>query len=391
MERIYLDYNATSPLHPVVCAEIMRVAADHLGNASSRHSYGRRARTIIENARAQIAELFGVAVDEIYFTSGGTESNNLVMSSCGAIGPVTVSAIEHASILEPFRRLLNTRREQRAEFRVLAVDAIGQVVDAHDENVQQVGADSPSPSERNGILSVQWVNSETGVVQDLERIASVARARRQLFHTDGAQAFFRLPTRMAALGVDAATITAHKSFGPQGVGVLYLRRGIVLEPLCVGGPQERRVRPGTENVLAIHGMGVLAKLARSEELWPLDELRVKRAEFWSELATIERITRITPEAGSFPGVLCVALPDLSADVVLSRLDQLGIAASSGSACAAGGQEPSHVLKAMGLPEDLQRGALRFSFGGEISREQLRTAAARTSQVVRDLRRAQSVR
>ena len=231
---------------------------------------------------------------------------------------------------------------------------------------------------------MQWVNNETGRIQDLPGLRKLAPDAR--IHTDGAQGFFRQSATVDELGVDAATLTAHKSFGPLGVGVLYLRTGVVLDPLCTGGPQERRLRPGTENLTAIHGIGALARLARTEELWPRDTLVRLRDALWAEIEAIPGLELVTDMANSFPNVLAVTLDDLDADTVLMRLGMAGVAASSGSACSAGTHKASTVLRAMGVPDRRIRGALRFSFTANNTVDELAMAGRTLGTVVAELRR-----
>ena len=374
--RIYLDYNSTTPLHPRVREAIHEVLGQ-VGNPSSLHGHGRCARRLVEEARERVAGYLGVDPAELYFTSGGTESNNLVATGLAPrLGSLWISATEHPSLMEPARRLWRSGLKGNR----LPVDAEGRLRDDALEGIEIEG----------GLVSIQWVNNETGVIQDLDRWREAVHARGALLHTDGAQGFFRLPDPVLSRGIDAATITAHKSFGPLGVGVLYLRRGGVVNPLLAGGPQERQVRPGTENLPAIHGLGVLAELAAAADLWPREGLvaAARRFRGWvGEIPGVRFVTPdVTPDGGAFPNTLSLTLEGLDAATVLVRLDLAGISASSGSACSSGAREPSRVLAAMGVPDAELRGALRFSWGPDTPLADLEHTAHRLARIVRDLSR-----
>lgn len=339
------------------------------GNPSSVHCFGRDSRDLIETARERVARLMGAHADEVFFTSGGTESNNIFLTGCpDADRPLWITPFEHPSVLEPCR-------EQWAASRpggLLPGNGDGQ-------------ASIPAGVE-DAWASVQWVNNETGVIQPLTELSRTLHAQGAIVHTDGAQGFFRNSATVDELGVDAATLTAHKSFGPVGVGVLYLRRGTILDPVYRGGPQERSLRPGTENLLAIHGLGVLASVARDEELWPLQQLRTLRERLLDSIRAIAGLSVLTPLDHSFPNVISCSVEDLDSDTMLFRLDRVGVAASSGSACSAGTGVPSSVLKAMGVEDARLSGAIRFSFTPATSGEELDQAGAAFRGVVEGLRR-----
>ncbi|MFQ5653403.1 MAG: cysteine desulfurase family protein [Planctomycetota bacterium] len=372
--EIYLDHNATTPLDPEVREEMERLLRDCHGNPSSLHGPGRAARRIVEEARERLADSLGAEAGEVYFTSGGTESNNLMILGVeDRLQPLYTTAVEHPSVLEPARR----RWRQGVPGGLLEVDGEGRLRE-----------ETPGDEERyrGALVSIQWVNNETGVIQDLPRWCRHFQERGAVVHTDGAQGFFRLPHTIGELGVDAATVTAHKSFGPVGVGALYLRRGLIVDPVFCGGPQERKVRPGTENILAIHGMGVLADIAGRRRLWPEEAMRRKSRRLRDLLSALPGIRILTPQEGSFPNTISVAFADLEAETLLVRLDMEGIAASSGSACSSGAREPSHVLRAMGVPDREIRGAVRLSSGPETTVEMLEQATARLGAIVGELRR-----
>ncbi len=371
---IYLDHNATTPLH----SEVARVLRQHLeeplvGNPSSLHRPGRRGRALIEEAREELSLLLGVDPSELYFTSGGTESNNaMLLGIAESDQPLWISATEHPSVREAAKK----RWAQGAPGGELPVTESGLL----DMKIRSYGWDFDG-----ALVSLQWINNETGTIQLLRDWVDWFHQQGAVVHTDGAQGFFRLPDKVPELGVDAATITAHKSFGPTGVGALWVRRGLVLDPILRGGPQERKVRPGTENLLAIVGIGALAELCQRESLWKLSELSRKAEEFRTRLSSIPGLRVISPIDDHYPNCISVALGDLVAETILVRLDLEGIAASSGSACSSGAREPSHVLAAMGVPEAEIQGALRFSLGPQNSEAELSFVVDRLRAIVEELR------
>lgn len=369
--RIYLDYNATSPVHPLVCKELVSALGGFHGNPSSPHREGRLARDLLEEARSQVAACLGVEPDEVYFTSGGTEGNNIA----AALGETTgatffTTSVEHPSMLEPARRRWR-RGLPGAELRV--------------NHAGVVGVESLSAVPPGAVVSIQWINNETGVVQDLATLSRAVKARGAIVHTDGSQGFLRVPCSMADLGVDSATISAHKALGPGGIGALYLKRGVLADPVLLGGAQERRVRPGTENVLGACGLGRLAALASGEGLWDWDRIAELRAGFVAQLLAIPGAELNAPSEITLANTVSLALDGLHAETVLAHLDRAGVAASSGSACARGESRPSHVLKAMSRPDTAIRGTLRFSFGPGTSGDDLVTAATTLRRIVETLR------
>ncbi len=370
---IYLDANSTTPLHPRV-REALADALSDFGNPSSIHQLGRRARERVETAREQVAGAFGVEPDEILFTSGGTEANNLLIHSALTEGRGWISSVEHDSLWQPWIDRLRDGGLRARDFE-LPVDATG----------GHLPIDLPPSESETDWVSLQWINNETGRFQPLAALVQSYQRLGYRVHSDGAQGFFRVPVSISELGLDAATITAHKSFGPLGIGALYLRRGALLDPILRGGPQERRVRPGTENLLGIVGIGELARLSGEEELWPRDQLKKKSELFREALSSIEGCFPTLPVDQTYPSVVHVTFDDLDADTLLWKLDMSGVCASSGSACSAGTGKPSRVLQAMGLPDRRIRGALRFSFTPWTTAEELNNAAKTLHTIVRQLR------
>lgn len=338
---LYLDHNATAPVRPEAAAAVAEVLGA-VGNASSVHAFGRAAHRTLEEAREAVAALVGAAPAGVVFTSGGSEANNLAIRGCGRSRAV-VSAVEHDSVLGAAPAAARAR-----------VDGDG-VADLDDLTRLLDEADGPA------VVSLMLANNETGVLQPVAEAAAIAHARGALVHCDAVQAAGRTPIDMAALGIDLLTLSAHKIGGPQGVGALVLAPGVEIQPLIGGGGQERRRRPGTENLPGIAGFGAAARLAAAE--YPAF------AAVASLRDGLEREIRSTaPDAVVFgagvPRVAntsCLATPGLSAETQVMALDMAGIAVSAGSACSSGRVEPSHVLTAMGAG-DLAACAIRVSFG-----------------------------
>lgn len=339
---IYLDWNATAPLRPEARAALVD-SLDLLGNPSSVHGFGRRARRAVEDARAKVAALVGAPPSQVVFTAGGTEANNLALRATG-LARRLVLATEHASVLEALPGVAT-----------IPVQADGRVdLDA----LRPLLAEGPGPA----LVAVQAANNETGVIQPLGEVAALARAHGAILHSDGVQVAGRLPVDLASLGVDLFTLSAHKIGGPQGVGALVVSPRVGLDPLLRGGGQERRQRAGTENVAGIAGFGAAAAAA------------LRDLDTYAGLAGLRdrlegRLLDAVPEAVVFgrgaprlPNTTCVALPGVPAETQLMRFDLAGIAVSSGSACSSGKVKASHVLLAMGAGPDLAGSAIRVSLG-----------------------------
>jgi cysteine desulfurase len=339
---IYMDYNATVPIRPAAAAAVT-AALGLGGNPSSVHVHGRAARRLIENARAQVAAAIGALPQEIVFTSGATEANNLVLAGSGR-QRILVSAIEHDSL-----------RTGGRDLELIPVSATG-VVD--------LGALSAmlARTSRPALVSVMLANNETGVIQPVAEAARIAHQHGALMHCDAVQAVGRLPVDVRALDVDLLSLSAHKIGGPAGVGALFVRDGLDLAPLLSGGGQERGRRAGTENISGIAGFGAAADMV------------VQELTFGERLADLRdmletRIRAARPEALIFgaeaprlANTLCVALPGVGAETQVMALDLAGVAVSAGAACSSGKLKPSAVLTAMGAPPELASAAIRVSFG-----------------------------
>jgi cysteine desulfurase len=371
VNRIHLDHAATTPLAAEVLEEMLPYLTTTQGNPSSVHASGRAARSAVDAARDRIAAVLGCAQREIIFTGSGTEADNLALRGVlerwsGERGRhIVVSAIEHDAILETARHL--------EEAGVATVTIAGCDRDC------RVTPDSVAAAVTAGtvLVSVMLVNNETGAVQDVAAIAEAVHRRnpRTLVHTDAVQALGRLPLRPETLGVDLLSISAHKIYGPKGVGALWVRHGVALAAQSTGGGQERNRRSATENVAGITGFAAAAELAERARI---DET-ARQADLCARLvAAVEMAVPdaiVTGAGAKAAGFASFALPGVRSDVLLAALDMDGVEASAGSACASGAPLPSHVLRAMGYPDDLAAGALRCTTGRSTTAADVDAAAA----------------
>ena len=354
---IYLDHNATTPLDPRVWAAMAPYLRDYYANPSSIHAPGRMVRTAVDQAREQVAALVNVHPAQVIFTSGGTEANNLALKGVMGRFPgqrLAVSAVEHASVLQPARALA----EQGWGMDIIDVDQLGRVT-----------AESllATVTAHTRLVSVMVANNEIGVIQDIAALSEAARRAGVMIHSDAVQAAGKLPLDFPAAGVHLMSLSAHKIYGPKGVGALIMEQGMELLPVLHGGGHERGLRGGTENVAGIVGFGMAAELARAEtagraahtlELRRHFERRLKR-EFSAAAVVAEQAERLG-------NTVMVLVPGIEGETLLMHLDQAGIAVSSGSACSAGSAAPSHVLVALGLAGETGRSAIRVSFGRDNS-------------------------
>ena len=343
MKRVYLDNAATTPLLPSV-QQAMSDVIGVFGNASSMHTEGRQARQAIENARSHIAKLIGALPDEIIFTSGGSESNNMLIDSFSD-QKIAVSAIEHPSILEPAKLNPNLK--------IIPVDKSGKV---NFEAYRKILADKPA------LVSVMLANNEIGTIQDIRSLAELAHNSGCLVHTDATQAVGKIPVNVNDLGVDYLTMSAHKIGGPKGVGTLYIRTGSPVRGLILGGHQEKTLRAGTYNTLGIIGFGEAAKYAlETPSLF-------KRVRPYCQKLRDEIVKNIPgsvvngDQADTLPHILNVSFKGAEGESILLALDDAGIAISTGSACASDDITPSHVLMAINADPELAHGSIRFSLG-----------------------------
>lgn len=356
MQRIYLDYNATTPLAPAVIDRMTAILRDEFGNPSSVHHFGQRAKAVIDEARSSVAALIGADPAEVVFTGGGTEGDNVaIRGAAEAFEPtgrrhLIVSSIEHEAVLNTAKAL--ARRGWAVTF--LPVDETG---------IVSPEALRSALTDQTAIVSVMHANNEIGTIQPVAELARLAHERKAIFHTDAVQSAGKIPIDVKALGVDLLTISAHKFYGPKGVGALWIRRGLRLQSPITGGKQERGRRAGTENVAGIVGMGVAAGLARTkmaEEGARLSVLRDRLEE--GVLAHVSGTAINGARTPRVPNTTNISFDRTEAESLLIALDLEGIAVSTGSACSSGTLEPSHVLKAMGYPVHRTQNSIRFSLG-----------------------------
>lgn len=369
-EVIYLDHNATTPLLPSVVDAMLPYLREQYGNPSSDHALGRRARTAVDTAREQVAELIGCHPDEIVFTSGGTESNNLAIRGTGEASPssrrtVVTSMVEHPATVEPLRGM---------ESEGWAVQRLP---------VTREGSIDPSilPAAMTvdvALVTIMLAQNETGAVMPIAEAGAAAHAVGALVHTDAAQAIGKIRVGVDDLNVDLLSIAGHKANAPKGVGALYVRRGTPIRPVLLGASQERGIRPGTENVAGIVALGAAAHAAASDLDQRAARYGILREQLWDELsASIPGITRHTP-MHSLPNTLSVSFPGVLGADVLRHAPT--IAASTGSACHSGAEHPSAVLTAMGVGHAEAMGTVRLSLGHG-------TSVQDVLQAVRELRAA----
>jgi cysteine desulfurase len=387
-DMVYLDHAATAPMLPEAVAA-MTEELTHLGNPSSLHNAGRRARRVIEESREQIAEAFCARPSEVIFTSGGTEADNLAVKGLfwarRAEDPrrrrVLVTAVEHHAVLDSAQWLAS---HEAAEICWLPVDAAGMASPDALRAAIEAGPDTVA------LISVMWANNEVGTIQPVAELAAVAHEYRIPFHTDAVQAAAQVPVHFAASGADALTITGHKLGGPVGAGALLLARGVEPVPVLHGGGQEADIRSGTLDAPAIRAFAAAAQVVAKSR----DEEAVRLAALRDDL--IARVLAAVPGAvlngappgpDRLPGNAHFSFPGCEGDALLMLLDAKGIACSTGSACTAGVARPSHVLLAMGAGEARARGTLRFSFGSTSTQADSEAVGAVIGEVVERARRA----
>lgn len=371
MERIYLDYNASTPLDESVRAAIIPSLDSAFGNPSSGHWAGRPASEAVEHARSQVAELLACSPTEVVFTSGGTEANNHALKgafyAAGGRGHIVTTTIEHPAIVQPCRFL----ERLGAQVTYVPVDSYGMV---DPDSV----ADAIRPD--TILVSVMHANNEVGTIQPIPEIARACREAGALFHTDAAQSVGKIPVRVDVLGVDLLSVAAHKLYGPKGIGVLYIRDGVHIEPLMHGAGHEGGRRAGTENVPLIVGLGQAADLAH--DLESVQRVRELRDRFWDTLRDMFGrgvVLNGHPEE-RLPNTLNVSfVGHVGADILAAMPE---VAATIGSACHSGSVQISPVLAAMAVPEDVAAGTIRFSLGRPTTAPEIELVAERLREVVR---------
>jgi len=349
---IYFDHNATTPVDEQVLEAMLPFYKTFYGNASSLHRIGRLSRGAVETARAQVAALVGVSPSQVIFTSGGTEANNLAIRGSGGSlprGSIAVGATEHPSVLEPLAALVNKGWRSNT----LRVDDDGLIDPASIATITD-------PDLR--FASVMLANNETGVVQDVATLADRFREQGILIHCDAVQGVGKIPVKFDTLKVNLLSLSGHKIYGPKGVGALIVDKSVALQPVLYGGGQERGLRGGTENVAAIVGIGKAAELALSGWDEAAKHLMKLRRRLECGLDALAPVRIFARDAVRLPNTVQFGIKGFDGEMIVMELDRRGVAVSSGSACSSEGNEPSHVLLAMGITPDLARSAVRISLG-----------------------------
>jgi cysteine desulfurase len=380
MSRAYFDHNATTPPDPAVIEAVVRALRDEFGNPSSVHHFGQRAKAVLDDARSEVAALIAAEPAEIVFTSGGTEADNLALrgaaeaiESASSRRHIITSGIEHEAVLNPVKAL--GKRGWTAT--VLPVDASGIVSPA-----SLATAIRPDTA----IVSVMHANNEIGTIQPIADLAAIAHEHGALVHTDAVQSAAKIPVDVGALGIDLLAISAHKFNGPKGTGALWIRRGTRLVATMTGGKHERNRRGGTENVPGIAGMGVAARLAQAK--LGSEAARVAALRDRLETGVLERVPGAAVNGARTPRVpntTNISFDGVEAESLLIALDLEGFAVSTGSACSSGTLEPSHVLRAMGLPTHRTQNSIRFSLGVGNTEAQVDSLIEKIPAVVSKLR------
>jgi cysteine desulfurase len=380
---IYLDHHATTPLDPRVLEEMLPYLTDKFGNAASRsHSFGWVADEAVESAREQVAKLVGASSEEIVFTSGATESDNLAIKGVAEIrrhkgNHIITAATEHKAVLDTGKRL--ERYGYRVTYLPVAPDGL--------IDLEELGRAITSATV---LVTIMAANNETGVLQPIGEIGSLCRERGVLFHTDAAQAAGKIPIDVEKQNMDLVSISGHKMYGPKGVGALYVRKGMELAPIIDGGGHERGMRSGTLNVPGIVGLGTACRLSR-EELAEESERTAKLRDRLREKLTARfedvRVNGSIDER--LPGNLNVSFPGIDGEELMTAIDD--IAVSSGAACTSAHAEPSYVLKALGIPDDLAESSIRFGIGRFNTEEEIDYAAGRVIETVEQLRELSRIR
>lgn len=354
--RIYLDHNATTPIHPQVANTMAEVLREHFGNASSVHTFGQTAKAYIDEARTSLAKLLDARPQEIVFTSGGTESNNLAIRGIAESLTSTnrrhiiTSGIEHEAILNTCKFL----GKQGWKISILPIDRSGVIDPASLET---------TITDDTAMVSIMHANNEIGTIQPINKLATIAHSVGAVFHTDAVQSVGKIPVAVDNLNIDLLSLSAHKFNGPKGVGALWIRRGVKLVANTTGGRQERNRRAGTENVAGIVGLGIAAQLATQN--MPAKKISVAQLRDRLEAGILQHVAGTIVNGNCdarVPNTTNISFDRIEAESLLIALDLEGIAISTGSACSSGTLEPSHVLRAMGFSPHRTQNSIRFSLG-----------------------------
>ncbi|MCJ7508703.1 MAG: cysteine desulfurase NifS [candidate division Zixibacteria bacterium] len=363
MRKIYLDHSATTPVHPEVLEAMLPYFREHFGNASSTHSWGREARVVLEECRERVAGYFGASPKEIFFTSGGTESDNLAIKGVAWSNEnkgkhIITSSIEHHAVLESCKYL----SKQGYEITYLPVDKYGLV---NPEDVKNaIKSDTI-------LVSIMHINNEVGAIEPIGEIGKITKEKGVYFHTDAVQSAGKLPIDINKLNIDMFSLSAHKLYGPKGVGLIYIRQGTRITPLSHGGHHEKGKRAGTENVTGIVGLAKAIEIGHRDMDEYNKKMKLLADTFYKKLN--EKIPDIflngSPDK-RYCGIMNISFKGVEGESIILSLDMKGVAVSSGSACTSGSLEPSHVLAAMGIAPELAQGSIRFSFGWDNTLEDI---------------------
>ena len=378
MRRIYLDNAATTAVSPEVMEAMLPYFTEVYGNASSIHGFGREAKRAIETARRQVMKALNVAApQEIYFTAGGTESDNWAIKGVALMkgsGHIITTAIEHHAVLHTCQWL----EKQGFDVTYLPVDEYGRVTSAQVEKALR---------EDTILVSVMAANNEVGTIQPIGEIGALCRAHGVLFHTDAVQAVGAIPIDVQAMNIDLLSLSGHKLHGPKGAGALYVRKGVKIDTLLHGGAQERGFRAGTENVPAIVGLGKAVEIAQANLADNVARMTAFRQRLIDGLMARVPGTRLNGHPTErLPGNANLSFDKVEGEALLLRLDLMGVAGSSGSACTSGTLDPSHVLLALGLTQAQANGALRLTIGTDTTQEEIDQVLEILPPIVEDLRR-----
>jgi len=363
MKRVYLDHNATTPTHPEVVKAMLPYFEEVFGNASSIHQFGQQARKAIDEAREKVAEFIGAKPEEIVFTSGGTESNNLAIKGILYANEskgkhIITSSIEHHSVLNPCKYL------EKKGFKVtyLPVDKYGVI---EPEGVKE------AISNETILISIMHANNEVGTIESITEIGTIAKEKGIHFHTDAVQSVGKIPVNVNELNVDLLSLSGHKIYGPKGIGALYIRKGTRIQPLIHGGHHEKNRRAGTENVPAIVGLGKAIEIVNETMETGLIHLTNLRNKLCSGIGEKIDHVQLNGHPGKrLPNTLNISFEFVEGESIILNLDMKGVAVSSGSACTSGSLEPSYVLKAMGVEPAIAQGSIRFSLGKDNTEEDI---------------------
>ncbi|AWL98726.1 cysteine desulfurase NifS [Bradyrhizobium amphicarpaeae] len=362
MRPIYLDNNATTRTDPSVVAAMLPFFSEQFGNASSAHALGSEVAGAVRDARRNVQALIGAAFDhEIVFTSGGTEADNTAILSALAAqdgrDEIVTTAVEHPAVLSLVEEL--GRRGLKSH--LVPVDTRGRL---------DIEAYRRALGPRTAVASVMWANNETGAIFPVEFLAKMAHSAGALFHTDAVQAVGRVPIDLKSTEIDMLSLSGHKLHGPKGIGALYVRKGTKFSPLILGGPQERRRRAGTENVPGIVGLGKAAELASAQFEPERAQVAALRDRLEQGILRFGQSMVLGDTKSRLPNTSNIAFEHIEGEAIIHHLNRAGIAASLGSACASGSMEPSHVLRAMNVPLQALRGAIRFSLSRETTADEI---------------------